>query len=202
MRVAEGYLAQRKEEIASVAMKMYCEKGPNVSMAAICDAAGIAKGTIFRYYPTREQMFREIFDACRQHARELEEALPPAPQGADSEHIIKHAIKGSFTWPVSYPLEFQFLTMYTDANVFFVFEPHSFDDLSMNALDDPKYSSAFDKMKRPGLPDNLAKRMLSSLVNTCSRFLISNPELRCTKFLDEVVDSIYASVFLPKSICQ
>ena len=60
MKVSEQYLEDRKSRIADVAMRMYCEVGRDVSMARICQEAGIAKGTIFRYFPTREELFAQI----------------------------------------------------------------------------------------------------------------------------------------------
>lgn len=194
MRVTEEYLAQKKQAIAQVAMRMYCEVGRDVSMAAICQEAGIAKGTIFRYFPSRDEMFREIYEHCRTHAEELG-IVNMSPADTD-EQTIRRLIRQAFVWPLDNPLEFQFVTMYTDTTSFFIFRDASFAKERFDALDSPLYASLIHRNTRPGLPAEYASRTLSALINTAARYFIAHRDSMTDDLLEQIVASIYDAVFV------
>ena len=194
MRVTEEYLAQKKQAIAQVAMRMYCEVGNSVTMAAICEEAGIAKGTIFRYFPTREEMFREIYESCRAHAERM--GNTPMPPGLTAGESIRSLIRQSFEWPVGYPLEFQFVSMYTDAMSFYIFDDENFARERFDALDSPRHSSLVKSVLRPDLPEKLAFRELSALINTASRYVIAHKNEIDDALMEAIVSSIYDAVFV------
>lgn len=51
---------QRREEILTVATHIFAERGYQVAdMQAVADAAGVGKGTVYRYFPTKEALFTE-----------------------------------------------------------------------------------------------------------------------------------------------
>ena len=194
MRVTEAYLAQRKQDIARVAMRMYCEVGRDVSMAAICQEAHIAKGTIFRYFPTREAMFAEIYQSCRTHAEEL--AAQGVTAGATDEETLRRLIRQAFFWPVNFPLEFQFVTMYTDTNSFYIFRDAGFAAERFDALDDQRFAEVVRRNVRPDLPWEYARRALSSLINTAARYLISHGDETDGAQTDAMATSVYDAVFV------
>lgn len=51
---------QRKEEILVAAVKIFAERGYQVAdTQAIADLAQVGKGTLYRYFPTKEELFRQ-----------------------------------------------------------------------------------------------------------------------------------------------
>lgn len=51
---------QRRTEILAVATRIFAERGYQVAdMQAVADAAGVGKGTVYRYFPTKEALFTE-----------------------------------------------------------------------------------------------------------------------------------------------
>ena len=51
---------QRKDEILAAATAIFAERGYQVAdTQAIADSAGVGKGTLYRYFPTKENLFRE-----------------------------------------------------------------------------------------------------------------------------------------------
>ncbi|WP_024462435.1 TetR/AcrR family transcriptional regulator [Marinimicrobium sp. LS-A18] len=72
---------QRREEILTVATRIFAERGYQVAdMQAVADAAGVGKGTVYRYFPTKEALFTEALrfnletlKASIEHAREQPE---------------------------------------------------------------------------------------------------------------------------------
>ena len=62
--------ADRRRRLFDAAMRLYVERGYDaVTVEQITDAAGVAKGTFFNYYPTKSHILLEY------HARVLAEAL-------------------------------------------------------------------------------------------------------------------------------
>jgi AcrR family transcriptional regulator len=61
--------SERRAAIMAATERLLTERGKSVSTREIADAAGIAEGTIFRVFPTKESIIDAIF----------EEALDPRP---------------------------------------------------------------------------------------------------------------------------
>lgn len=193
MRVSEGYLEQRRETIMRVAMRMYCEVGRDVSMARICEESGIAKGTIFRYFPTRDELFRQAFDACRNRA------LAMAGKGVDGElggeKTLKKLVRQSFEWPLRFPDEFRFVVMYTDASAFFAMDEDEPGSVLFDALGEARFSELVSQRLRPDIDPALLMRLLSAQINTTCRYLIGRSKAMDEGELSVIVDAIYSSVF-------
>jgi AcrR family transcriptional regulator len=67
----------KKQQIINTAMQIFKEKGYfSASMKDIAEACGMAKGSIYKIFPSKEDLFTEVFEACHQkmfeHARELD----------------------------------------------------------------------------------------------------------------------------------
>lgn len=76
--------ARRKEEILACAAAQFAQAGyATTDVGDIADAVGVGKGTIYRYFPTKQELFlaavdaglRELADAL--NAKLLDESLPP-----------------------------------------------------------------------------------------------------------------------------
>ncbi|SDF93871.1 transcriptional regulator, TetR family [Selenomonas sp. WCT3] len=56
--------AERRQELMTIARELFCEKGYEQTMVQdICKKAGVAKGTFFYYFPTKEDVLKAIFEA-------------------------------------------------------------------------------------------------------------------------------------------
>src|SRR6516162_1883174 len=55
--------ARRQEEILTAAAKAFAQQGfANTDVQAIADDLGIGKGTVYRYFPTKEDLFLAAVD--------------------------------------------------------------------------------------------------------------------------------------------
>ena len=55
---------ERRQELMTIARELFCEKGYEQTMVQdICKKAGVAKGTFFYYFPTKEDVLKAIFEA-------------------------------------------------------------------------------------------------------------------------------------------
>lgn len=53
---------ERRQELMTIARELFCEKGYEQTMVQdICQQAGVAKGTFFYYFPTKEDVLKAIF---------------------------------------------------------------------------------------------------------------------------------------------
>lgn len=60
--------SERRKELLDISMDLFCSHGyTQTTVQDICKKAGIAKGTFFYYFPTKEDVLREIFKAWTIH---------------------------------------------------------------------------------------------------------------------------------------
>ena len=76
---------KRKQELLKTAYEMFLSKGyENTSIDEIIEKAGIAKGTYYYYFPSKEQTLEEVIDmmldAQEEKARMIMEEDVPVPQ--------------------------------------------------------------------------------------------------------------------------
>lgn len=78
--------AHTKEKIVSTAMNLFLKKGiESVSVSEICQQAGIAIGTFYYYYTTKEDIFAQIDLEAAKH---MEEAIAQIVYRDDPKEFI------------------------------------------------------------------------------------------------------------------
>jgi AcrR family transcriptional regulator len=59
----EGLQSRRREEILDVAAILFAKRGyPNTDVDSVADKLGVGKGTIYRYFPTKSELFLAAVD--------------------------------------------------------------------------------------------------------------------------------------------
>jgi AcrR family transcriptional regulator len=75
-RARDAFRQVRKEEILDAAMAVFVREGSDVSLEEIAKAVGLTRGALYRYFPSREVLVREVFARCFDSSkRMLEEVL-------------------------------------------------------------------------------------------------------------------------------
>lgn len=78
-------VARREEEILAAATGMFARLGyPNTDLQVLADTLGVGKGTVYRYFPSKEELFLAAVDRAMR--------------------LLNHYIEAQ-TWEVSDPLE-------------------------------------------------------------------------------------------------
>lgn len=75
---------RNRELLLDSARRLFHERGTKVSSLAIAEGAGLAAGTLYRHFPTREALLAALsersFGVALEHAREAAESGRPAPE--------------------------------------------------------------------------------------------------------------------------
>ena len=94
-----------KETIVKKARVLLAENGVSkLNMRALAESAGLAAGTLYNYFPSKEDLISEVVhEDFSQMLKDLEEELADAGSSIDGIEMIFHAIsdhreKHSFLW--------------------------------------------------------------------------------------------------------
>ena len=72
---------QNRERILAVAKKAFSQFGANASLDDIAKQAGVGPGTLYRHFPSREELLKAVYHAGTEKlakaGREFAETLPP-----------------------------------------------------------------------------------------------------------------------------
>lgn len=75
---------RNRELLLDSARRLFRERGTKVSSLAITEGAGLAAGTLYRHFPTRDDLLAALsersFGVALEHAREAAESGRPAPE--------------------------------------------------------------------------------------------------------------------------
>ena len=71
----EALIARRQDEILEVATQVFAAEGyRQTDVQVVADRLGVGKGTVYRYFPTKERLFLAAVDRGIQRARERVES--------------------------------------------------------------------------------------------------------------------------------
>lgn len=109
-KVSSG--ADKRSLILDAALKLFNSQGfHGTSTASIAKAAGVATGTLFHHFPTKEALLETLFLAVK---KEFADALGAmALPGSDLEQQAKTLWLGALDWGISNPDKQQFFQQFS-----------------------------------------------------------------------------------------
>lgn len=97
--------------IRQAAIDLFYEQGvENTNMQQIATAAGIAKGTIYLYYNSREDLLENIFNYCLD--LHIEASLKDVENQNRCSEKLKKRVKNILVWNYENPKESSFISTY------------------------------------------------------------------------------------------
>jgi AcrR family transcriptional regulator len=98
----EARRAETRHRITTAARELIAEGGyVNAQVAAVADRAGVAVGTVYRYFPSKSDLFAEVFREASQHEVDamraaIEESAGPAGDrvAIGIETFARRALRG------------------------------------------------------------------------------------------------------------
>ena len=99
----------KRQAILEAAIALFAERGLlSTPTSAISKAAAVAEGTLFTYFPTKDELMNELY---RMLKRELsEQILGGLPWEADIRRKLHHLWDRYVTWGVANPQRFAVMT--------------------------------------------------------------------------------------------
>lgn len=94
----EGLVERRREEILAAATALFAARGfPDMDVQEAADALGVGKGTIYRYFPSKRDLFLAAADrAMRLLKAHIDAAAEAAPDALGQIEAAVHAYLGFF----------------------------------------------------------------------------------------------------------
>ena len=89
---------EKRQSILDAAAELIAAQGVGVSTAAIAKLAGVAEGTLFTYFPTKDDLLNELYLHL---SRDLAGALTAEEPRGDAQARIAHYMRALIGWGVS-----------------------------------------------------------------------------------------------------
>ncbi len=107
--MARAKSLDKRNALLEAAITVFAQRGVGTTPTiAISRAAGVAEGTLFTYFPTKEALVNELYRALK---RELADSLlTEIPQVADTHTVFSLLWERYIRWGVANPDKFKVLT--------------------------------------------------------------------------------------------
>lgn len=91
----------KRDAIVAAAIQVFAERGLSSPTSAISKAAGVAEGTLFTYFPTKDDLINGLY---REIKMQIATALMSGfPKNKDTRSRFKHIWESFVNWGVSHP---------------------------------------------------------------------------------------------------
>jgi len=82
-----------KQEVVRSATRLFKERGfLAITIQDIAEDCGIAKGSVYKFFPSKEDLFSEVFDQCHNEYFDQVEALKRLPGLSPKEQFLKQIV--------------------------------------------------------------------------------------------------------------
>jgi len=97
----------KRSSILLAATQIFAERGLGAPTAAITAAAGVAEGTLFTYFKTKDELVNALY---REIKVELADAMMSAfPRKASVRHRLRHVWNQYVEWGIAHPVQHKVL---------------------------------------------------------------------------------------------
>lgn len=185
-----------RDEIIRSTILLFNQYGPMVPMSKISEAAGVAAGTPFRYFSTKE----ELLEAAYREA--FENTLRCSPdenlEGLDAEHTVKRIVYTIMKWAAICPQEMEYMRKYEDMVCYDCFAEKFSQTLYVGIIEQKNLWPILHAVVRPDLPKELINRLISFNCSVYARYIAhlklsaSDPEFE--RLAQASADSIWNSI--------
>ena len=104
--------ADKRTRLLEAALCLFTELGfQQTSTAAIARAAGVAAGTLFLYFPSKEALLNTLYVEM-QHEQAAHAQAGLAPTDAGIEALFRRVWQQAGAWMLAHPTPFRFLQMF------------------------------------------------------------------------------------------
>src|ERR1700736_895263 len=91
----------KRNAILSAAVQVFAERGLGAPTAAITKAAGIAEGSLFTYFKTKDELINALY--CELKLELADSMMSGFPRKQSVRHRLEHVWNGYVQWGVANP---------------------------------------------------------------------------------------------------
>lgn len=162
---------EKRRRILQSTIRMFNQYGVLVPIARITEHAGVAVGTPFLYFSSKEELLHEAFLQAIDHGREC--IQQQVDWAAPVREVVGQLIRNFLHWSFSCPEEMEFTTKYVDTYYFDYFSA-PFAQLGAEVLSDPRILERLPEHVRQDCPEELLLRTVTVQLTAFARYLIYN----------------------------
>lgn len=185
-----------RSEIIRCTILLFNQYGPMVPMSKISEAAGVAAGTPFRYFSTKEELLAAAYREA--HENTLRCVPQESIDGMDAEHAVKSIVHTIMKWSVLCPQDLEYMRKYEDMICYDCFSDRFSQTLYEGIIEDMKLWPRLKHAVRPDLPRELLNRLISINCSVYARYVthlgLSVEDPRFLRLADATADSIWNSI--------
>lgn len=94
---------EKRDAILAAAAELVATQGIGAPTAKIARNAGVAEGTLFTYFATKDELLNALF--LRLETELASAMLDSLPEGGDAKARVRHIWDGLIDWGAAHPLE-------------------------------------------------------------------------------------------------
>jgi AcrR family transcriptional regulator len=93
----------KRQAILIAATQVFAEHGLNAPMLAVSNAARVAEGTVFTYFPTKDDLLNALYRSIK---RDVDIAISRRfPRRDDVRYRLRHVWNAYVGWGIAHPLQ-------------------------------------------------------------------------------------------------
>lgn len=181
----------KRQKIINTSIKLFDNNGfHNTPTSKIAKESGVSVGTLFNYFPSKEDLIQEIYLEIKKRSHEL--IITDFKRSEDPYENIKYLWKKMVNWAVTFPDEFEFIEQFSHSPF-------------IKKLDHDKIKSYFKEFQNEILlitnTENLctlypkfSKIYISNLFKATANYIIENKTIEQDHFIDYTFDMFWKSI--------
>lgn len=175
---------------------LFNQYGPMVPMSKISEHAGVAAGTPFRYFSTKEELLAAAYREAHENTLRC---VPQRPiEGMNAEQAVKSIVHTIMKWSAICPQDLEYMRKYEDMVCYDCFSERFSQTLYEGVIREMKLWPLLEGAVRPDLPEPLLNRLISINCAIYSRYVIhlglSPEDPAFCRLADATADSIWNSI--------
>lgn len=185
-----------RSAIIRATILLFNQYGPMVPMSKISEHAGVAAGTPFRYFRTKEELLAAAY--VQAHENTLRCSPQESIEGMDAEHVVKSIVRTIMKWSALCPQDLEYMRKYEDAVCYDCFSECFSETLYVGIIRDMNIWPLLKDAVRSDLPEPLLNRLISFNCSVYSRYVthlgLSPEDEAFRRLSDATADSIWNSI--------
>ena len=158
-----------RSQIIRSTILLFNQYGPMVPMSKISEAAGVAAGTPFRYFATKEELLEQAYKEA--FANTLRCSPEERLDGLDAEHTVKRIVYTIMKWAALCPQEMEYMRKYEDMICYDCFSEKFSQTLYEGIIEEKDLWPLLQDEVRSDLPREMINRLISFNCSVYARYI-------------------------------